>query len=804
MAYGLELLSRVRGEVIIGAIAALVASGFAAAETVLNPPDSPKVTLEEVLVTAQKRPERLQDVALSAQVIPGEMLEQHNNLSLEELTQTVPGVHISSGDFSDNLFIRGIGSGSSNPSYDQSVSVFTDDIYHGRSRLSEATFLDLERIEILKGPQSTYLGNNAIAGALNIVTRKPGSELSGGGRLLYGQFGQYTAEAAMGGPINPGFGARVAITANGVRDGWIDNLNLGHRVPQINNLGGRLTLTAKTADSLDATLKIEGSRHRTTGSYRSDPSQWVNCPPPAPIAPSFSGVCKQALAMGAPLGLDSNQTEGLPGQGNWLSTEEDVLTLNYHLGSYTITSVSGFNKYDFSAHQDDGLLPVFIYKAAEPVERYHQWSEEIRVASPTGGRIEWLAGGYLQSDTLRERIIINAPFLNGIVAQPKFQPLAPYLPLSFETGMAQNESVYSLFGSLSWNITSQWKLTGGLRGTQVGKAFRGTLDYGTSGEVYGARTEVPANIESLWSFVEGSPGTQQLSRSDRALMPSMTVQYQIAAEAMAYAKAERGFKSGGFNALLPLLTAGDVQFGRETVNAYEFGLKTQWLEGRLRANADFFLSDYAGLQSNTVVHQASTNTNAPIVRNAAKSRSEGFEFEGEWLVLQALRLAADVTYLDSRYLRYPNATATTLQQYCAASYVLPYCSVFQQPVPATADLSGQPTAEAPRWSGNIRAEYRISLPHDLALTTEISSYLTQSYSATGANPSDPLYRVPRYARLDARVSFGGASGRWGVDVIGKNLTDRIIVSNIGGSSSSLYSGSRESPSSIAIQVRFRW
>src|SRR5882762_5906458 len=217
------------------------------AKTTTTPTTSPdemkyhgETRLEEIIVTAQKRTENLQDVPVSVQVIGGQILAQQNHNSLEELTQTVPAVHISAGadqNGSNSIFIRGIGSGS-DPSFDQSVAVFTDDIYKGRSRMSEAAFLDLDRIEVLKGPQTTFFGNNAIAGALNIVTKKPGDHFDAWSRALYGMFGQYAVEGAVSGPITDTFGARLAVTRNGDDRGWIENVSLGEHAPRINNLAG--------------------------------------------------------------------------------------------------------------------------------------------------------------------------------------------------------------------------------------------------------------------------------------------------------------------------------------------------------------------------------------------------------------------------------------------------------------------------------------------------------------------------------------------------------------------------------------
>jgi iron complex outermembrane receptor protein len=316
--------------------------------------------LEEIVVTAQRRVENLQQVPISAQVISGQQLSQQNQNSLEDLSRTVPAVHVVGGQNANLLFIRGIGSGE-NPSFDQSVATFVDDIYYGRSRLSQATFLDLDRIEVLKGPQSTFFGNNAIAGALNIVTKKPGDMFDAWGRLLYGQFGQYAAEGAVGGPITETFAARLAITRNGDDKGWIDNVNTGEHVPRINNEAARLTLVFEPIENLDATLKTEDTKHRTSGTYLDGgPDQWTACPPPVPIAPSFGnfGGCAQALARGVPIGLDQNKVSQLAGQHNSLSTFTEVFTVNYHQWGHTLTSASGFYNSHYSQTNDSGGLPI--------------------------------------------------------------------------------------------------------------------------------------------------------------------------------------------------------------------------------------------------------------------------------------------------------------------------------------------------------------------------------------------------------------------------------------------------------------
>jgi outer membrane receptor protein involved in Fe transport len=735
--------------------------------------------LEEVVVTAQKRVENLQQVPISAQVISSQMLTAQNHNTLEELTQVLPDVHVSTGQQSNVLYIRGTGSGD-DAFFDQSVATFVDDIYRGRSRLSAASFLDLERIEVLKGPQSTYFGNNAIAGALNILTKKPTRQFEAWARVLYGMFGQYAAEGAVSGPITDTLGARLAVTKNGILDGWLENVNLGHNVPRINNLAGRLTLGFTPNEALDATLKIEASKHATSGTAYDEPTQWANCPPPAPYPVTFGpfGACAQALALGPsiPRGLDNRKTDGLPGQRNDLSTFEDVLTVNYRKWGQTFTSVSGFYNYHFEARVDPLNLPVWLDTVQWP-EKYHQISQELRVASSTGGALEYLAGVYFQTDELSSSIVGTFPILN-----PLLGALAPYLPVSLSVPSSQGEHVYSTFGSLTWNATESLKFTAGLRGSWVYKNLTGSREYGyvPGGQFYGGFVPDPAPIQSVLSFLLGAPGTQNTIRSDHDWMPSARVQYQIDPAAMAYFSFNRGFKAGGINGFSPVGTIENTQFGPEHVNAYELGIKSKWLDDSVLLNLDVFRSNYTGLQVSAQVYNATTGAYAPEIRNAANSRSQGVEFEGQWAISRDFRLSTNVTYLDSYYLKFPNASQTSLQTYCgtlnfAAYSATAQCASIAFPVAPFDDLSGKPTPYAPRWSGSLTASYTVPLPAGYSLSTVLMPYATSSYHTL--SPDDPFYRVPAYVRLDGRLTLESPDHRWSVDLIGKNLTDRSIIEN---------------------------
>lgn len=745
--------------------------------------------LEEVVVSAQHRVENLQEVPISAQVIDGNTLAQQNLTSLDSASQTVPSVHIGgAGGRGGFMFIRGVGSGN-NQSFDQSVGVFVDDIYHGRQRITSATFLDLDRIEVLKGPQTTYFGNNAIAGAFNVITRQPGSQFDASVRALASprsgtNGGQYAIEGAVGAPINDVFSVRAAATYNG-QNGWLENVNTGEHVPEEENIAGRISLRFAPNDDFDATLKLEaGTNQNDGGLYMQD----VNCPPPAPFTPA--GFCNTVLALGLPVGIDNTQYSLNPGSQIALDTYEGVLTAHYQVSDHSLTSVTGYYGYDYNMDIDTDGTPLTLLHGHIP-ERYHQFSQELRLASPTGRRFEYLAGVYFQKDGLYSQVDLTYSFLNAnLNAAPAASPLRaliPYLPIAQEILFSQDETSYSVFGSLTWNISEQLKLTGGLRRSRVEKEYDWQLLYATGTELFGGLEPLPASVANVPAALGlGVPNAFGDDRTDSAWMPSARLQYQINPQTMTYVSYTRGFKAGGFNAADNTGLAANLPFDPEFVDAYEVGLKSEWFDNRLLLNAAVFRSDYQDLQASINFANAA-GTFISLVRNAAESRSRGVEIETAWAATQRLRLSAAVTYLDSTYLSYPNAGPTNAQAGAGIR---------------VQDLSGRPTQFAPKWAGTLTGSYRADLPGEFRLTTAVTGIFRDRQFIQGTD--DPLHEAPSVTRLDARLTLEPPGGHWAFDLIGKNLTDREIVTfsaDMPVSRGSLLQ-QREQPRNIAVQARY--
>jgi outer membrane receptor protein involved in Fe transport len=743
-------------------------------------------TLSEVIVSSTRRPERLQDIPVSVKVISGERLAEQSQESLVNLTQTLPGVHIVPAGSASFMIVRGIGS-LGNQSFDQSVALFSDDVYHGRSRTSVAAFLDLERIEFMKGPQTTDFGANAIAGALNLITRRPGDAFDASARALYGEHGRYALEGAVGGPLGERFGLRVAATYNGT-DGWIENINTGTRLPETRNKAGRATFTFTPREAFDATLKIERSEHDEPGAVYVGPQQIVNCPPPAPIPPTFGGItCSQALAGGFPIGLDGNRTAETPGTGNWLDATEYTLTANYRLGeSHTLTSVAAYYDYDFDLRFDGDGLPANVGGYNFAPEHGRQFSQELRLTSAPGERFEYLAGLYYQNDDTAydlQTTLYNVT--SNINSTASLAVLRPYLPLARNFDVTQSSKTYSAFADLTWNVTEQLKLGTGLRRSEVRKRTDQSMLYGQGTQVFGGFVPLPAALQAPGGyFGAGIPSSFRGERTDSAWMPSVKVQYRFTPAVMAYTSYDRGFKAGGFNGTDNTGVAANVPFEPEYVDAYEIGVKAEWFDRRLATHLAVFRSEYRDLQVAVTNLNTATGTSVSLVRNAASSLSEGVELEMQWSPTRYFRVTADATYNDAHYVDYPNSAPNLSQQFLGVKIQ---------------DLSGQPTVLAPKWSGSIIATVSMPLPAGHLFIAEVSPYITSDYSLHPLTDRQFLWQAG-YTRVDARLGLQSADTHWAVDLIGRNITDRVYKIGYAGG----YLASKAEPRNVALQVRYQW
>ena len=736
--------------------------------------------LADIVVTAQKRTERLQDVPLSASVISGAALQAGGNTSLQSLTATIPSVNIVRAGPSDRLYVRGIGSGD-NFSFDQSVATFVDGVYHGRSRSSGSGFLDLDRIEFLKGPQSIFFGNSAIGGAINVSTRKPTDQLSGDVSASYNiDWREVVLEGGVGGPITDTLSARVA-GAFSTGDGWLYDAGTGERVPQTNNKGVRLALTWKPTDRLSVDLKGEVGRYRQRGGLL---IQLANCPPAAGF-PGPRGFCPNAIAQGVESRVDDRRAS-TPGQISNLDNQEYVLNASYDLGGPTLSAITAYLRHDYHYTLDlDGPQPADLFSGAVP-EHYRQFSQELRLASGQGGAVDYIGGLYYQHDTLdTEQDLIYSFQTPVLAARPAFAALVPYLPLGQALAFRQSENIYSAFGSVTWHVAPRLRVAAGLRGTIVTKDADKSIYFGTGRSFTEGVTPFPTSVLALSKLVtNGIAPTTAASyhRTDRRLTPSVNVQFDVAHDVLAYASYSNGFKAGGFNGADTSADQGSIPFGPETVDAFEAGLKTQFLNRRMTLNIAAFRSTYHDLQVGGVrpVNASPVST----VQNAGGARSQGIEVEHRWIVAPGLTSNLSVVLLDAKYTRYPNANATSLQT---------VQGITQQ------DLSGARTPYSAKVSGSWALTYKVAVTSNLSLHIGDTLFFTSRYNTTTNN--DPFLDQSGFVKLDATVGITSKAG-WDLSLLVRNLTDAnyIVYGAAAPTSLGSYSVQKDPPRSFTVRA----
>jgi outer membrane receptor protein involved in Fe transport len=737
---------------------------------------------KDIVVTAQRRTERLQDVPISAQVVSGEDIQNRGITSVQDLSGTLPGVIVRPGGRTDRLFIRGIGSGGS-PALEQSVGLFVDGVYHGRSRSTRASFLDVGRVEVLRGPQSLYFGNNAISGAMSVTTQAPGRDFELEARALYGSDDEYQLEAASSLPITDTLGIRVAGLYGGM-GGWMTNLADNSSFPKNENVAGRVTVQWQPLETLTVRAKAERGSDFSGGGL---PFQLIGCPPPAPFA-GPAGFCATAIAAGQETKLDERTTL-TPGQNSDLDSEEYVLSVDYEHQGVTVSSITAYSSYVFEMGLDLDELAANIFSAFTD-EDYWQFSQELRVASDPTRPLSFVIGGYYQDYRLTVDTDFSYNFLNGnINAAPPLAPLRPFLPLGQSSAFTERGTVLSAFGALTWRVTDQLRLTAGGRWTGVDKDTVQTVFFG-QGALYGDVTPLPATVQPIANNFGrnarlGVAGVINLSRSDEDFTPSVNIQYDITSRIMAYASYSGGFKAGGINGSDNTGIPEALPFGPETVDAYEVGIKASF--PNLIVNAALFRSDYHDRQ--VTISQLLGNTPVNIIRNAAESRVQGAELEVRWLPFERLVLGADISLLDSKYLSYPNAGPTNVQLLQGQR---------------TQDLSGRQTEFAPDVTARFDVTYSYPIGSTLELRANANAFYSSEYSVITS--LDPRLFQDDYVRIDARLALASADDRWELSVIGRNLTDERILAfgNDLPTSPGSYSAFIDRTRSFAVQLQVRF
>ncbi|WP_375195385.1 TonB-dependent receptor [Sphingobium sp.] len=685
--------------------------------------------VQEIIVTAQKRAQNLQDVPISMAVVGGDMLTANGIQDFNELDQYVPNFYVQNSPGNNAFYIRGIGSAPGNLAVEQTVGLFVDGIYGGHARQFQAPFLDVERIEVLRGPQGALVGKNTSAGAISIVSARPTRNFMA--RVdASGEFavGGGNVQAVVSGPLGSALAGRLAVRYE-KSDGYTHNLILGGNETRKKSFYARGTLLYDAGQGLEIIAKLEGGKVDLTGNA----VERLN---------SSADPDRERSTGGFPgfVGRDFDNSDSM----------NAAVTANIDIGDHVLTSVTGYSRYKFDKRLDSDFGPLPILGTAF-AEDYDQISQELRIASPTDGALEYIAGVYFHDSDYHltgDSRIKTGPYDGGSFRQ-----------------FDQDNRVWSAFGQLTYKFSNQLRLVGSLRYTYDHK--KAEQERANTGRVLPTWLATPLSGR----------------RTEKEWDPSVSIQWEPGRQAMVYLSYGQGSKSGGFVGAQSTTTPAQFQIDPERSETYEVGAKLSLLDRRAFFNVALFRTRFKDLQ----VSSYDAVSSAFITTNAGQATSKGVEADLNFRLTDAIKLTGSLAYLDAKYDDFPGAPCF---------YTVPTCNA------ALNNAGGQRLPRSPKWSGAFNIDLnqplsgRLNLLANAGVNFRSRAFLEDSYNPVAAQKG--------YAKFDARIGVRGDEGQWEVAVIGKNLTDKTTASHAFTTpfASSIISKFFDPPRTIAAQ--FIW
>ena len=721
MTLGRLLLASSSTAAIILAVPAVACAQAAAATPSADAQGSGSVA--EVVVTAQKREQRLQDVPISIEVVSAQKLSDFHATDFKSIMNYTPNVFVESTAGDDVIYIRGFGSPPANFAFDQSVSLYLDGVYAGRSRQAQSPFFDLQRVEVLRGPQGALFGKNTPAGAVSVVSAGPTSTLQGSATAEYNfDLKGYDVSGFISGPINQDWSFRLAARFLD-EDGYLHNTFSNHDDPEQEQKLARLTLKYAPTGPFDYTIKAELDHSVVTGGMN------VSAPLDQPQDPKTTRYTDSTT----PFSHEGTKADSLLVSG----------TGNLKIGDFTLTSVTGYsffhsdivNEFD-QAIPGGGITPNTVYNSFP--EHFRQLSQEVRLLSPSGRRFEYVVGAYYDNAYYRLDQLQGFNDLN-------LGPTLPFYQGYENTFFRQRSQTVSAFGQGTLHLTDRLRLVGSVRYTETDKRayFGGRLLQGFF------------PLQALTNAAGINNGNN--------IDPSLTLQYDLAPHVMVYATYGRGSKSGGFVSNTFGTTSDTFSFKPEQSQNYEGGVKSTFLGGRLVLNASIYDTKFYDLQ----VSVFDPATQGYLTGNAASASSKGVEASATWAPLPNLDFSASGAYQDVSYDNYPGAA-------CLATESVAKCDP-TNPVSVKANnIKGAVLAYTSKFTGSFQAHYRYEVGSEYALDTTVNVAGRSKYF--DSDNEDPLFGLqPGYAKVDLRIQFAPKDERWHVALVGKNLTDELTT-----------------------------
>ncbi len=711
--------------------------------------------LQEIVVTAQQRGENLQKAALPVAVVSGADLINSGIRGIESLGKLVPSIVVPGGSQGNLIFIRGVGNFSFTPNSDPAAAYIFDGIYVGRSSSSFGTFYDLERVEVLKGPQGTLYGRNATAGAINILPTQPRlGETSGYGTVSYGNYNAVTAEGALNLGLGDTAGLRVSATVTR-HDGYLQD---GTQAD--NSAGARAQFKVKLTPTL--TVRIEGDYaqlHGTNilsgtsyaGSFAFNPatSQFVITPSGLPIDSGLFSPAAQAFRTS--VGVTSTiPTRHLDPSTFRPFTENSVYGIGYHVDWQS--PIGTFSILPAWRHADKNNLSTDSAATVGDTQGSNQYSVEARLVSNAGHLLDYIFGAYYFS----EQIDDDTHTVAGIQAAYTISRYTTHSP--------------AFYGRLTLHATDWLRFTGGLRYTEDHKTFNSSAKVLSLACIVPAPTGCPATPLLLYTttfdqqpVIPAASGARLpfapgglIVRTDTVGSGGLdtnkityrgAVEIDVAPRSLIYGSVETGYRAGGFNTFF--------NFNPENITAYTIGSKNRFLDNRLQLNLEVFDWEYRDQQLSYLGIDP-TGRIGVLTQNIGRSRIRGAEIEGRALVTPTITLSTNVQYIDSKYTSFTYSTPSRPFTGCTVTGTALF----------TVDCSGRPGINSSKWTVNLGAEKVFPLgDHQIVLAAD-TQYRSGRY--VGFEFISTEYVGPTFG-TNASVSFGARDGRYLLSAFVRNI-----------------------------------
>jgi len=697
--------------------------------------------LSSVVVTAQKREESAQTVATAISVLDGkDLLDRGAGRSASEILNYVPNASAGTQQHGrPRWWIRGVGSGQQQIDFPSQVGIYLDDVYISNASATGGPLFDIDRVEVLRGPQGTLWGKNTTGGAINILSKKP--TFSGNDNYVKADYGSYNdriVQGAVGGElVSERVAGRLSFYDQDY-GGSFKNLFTGKTDGGLTDSGIRGQLLFELTPNLEALLNVNYRNYKTEGAIY-----------------TVQGTGPGGAYVNGYIPSKSNRDVSTNAEDSSESSQNGIsLNVKWQLGKLSLTSITAYQDWKSTILTDGDYTPLEISRSYTDADS-KQVSQEFRLASPREDRWNWLTGFHYFKEDI-DSYAATARLPNGTV--PALA--GSTAPTSYNyTNFSHKAESYAIFGSTTFNFTEKLDSTLGARWSTEEKTLDLTRRVG-AGPTW-------SNLSSWWDSYSGglaALGTagsfsKDLTKRWDAFTYDFTPQYKINETNRVYAKYAHGIKSGGFNSAATL-TEALIVVKPETLDSYELGYKSEWLDGRLNFNTAIFYYDYQDVQVNVVGLVPGTASSASYLRNVDKAAVKGIEFEAEALPTNRLHLVANVGLQDSEFKNFTVDTAG-----------------------GTVDLSGNELVRTPRFNSFVAADYRIPLDNGKKVVFAADwRYVGEQHyfvnaQNTAQNTNYKLLGEDAYSLVNARVSFTTKGDKVEVTGYVNNIFDKEYLNH---------------------------